>query len=161
MRKIIFMLAIACAAGTAHAQIKCWNDANGKRVCGDAPPPGARVTTIRTPTPGEPAPAAAAKKDAAGKDAKKRGPLTPAEQEQEYRKRQAEAQKSAAKAEDERKDAETKRENCENAKEAVRVLQAGGRIPRMDSKGERYYLDDAQIAQELAKARQVEKQWCD
>lgn len=155
MRKIVLTVALACAAGTAHAQIKCWNDANGKRVCGDAPPPGARVTTIKAPQGAEPAAPAAA-----SKDAKKRGPLTPAEQEQEFRKRQADAQKAAAKAEEERKDSENKRENCERSREAVRVLEAGGRIPRTDSKGERYFLDEAQIAQELAKARDTAKQWC-
>jgi hypothetical protein len=31
---------------------------------------------------------------------------------------------------------------------------------RTDAKGERYYLDDAQIAQELSKARQDVQQWC-
>ena len=158
MRKTLVFLAIAFAAGAAQAQIKCWNDASGKRVCGDAPPPGAKVTTLKGPsTPVEAAPAA---KGAASKDAKQRGPLTPAEQEQEYRKRQTEAQKAAAKTEDERKDAESKRENCERSKETVRVFETGGRIPRMDAKGERYFLDDAQIAQELAKARQAVQQWC-
>jgi hypothetical protein len=155
MLRIFLVLALACTVGAAHAQIKCWNDANGKRVCGDAPPPGARVTTIRTPT-GPEAPAAAAK-DAKGA---KKGPLTPAEQEQAYRKRQADAQKAAAKAEEERKEADARRQNCANAQEAVRVLESGGRIPRVDAKGERYFLDEAQIAQELAKARDTAKQWC-
>jgi hypothetical protein len=156
MQKILMAIALACAAGSASAQIKCWNDANGKRVCGDTPPPGARTTTLRNPAAGEPAPAAASK-DA--KDAKK-GPLTPAEQEQAFRKRQADEQKAVAKAEDERKDADAKRQNCDNAKEAVAVLQTGGRIPRTDSKGERYFLDEKQIAQELVKARENVKQWC-
>ena len=156
MAKLLLTLAFALGVTAAHAQIKCWNDANGKRVCGDAPPPGARVTILKAPSGPAPAPAA---KDG-GKDAKKRGPLTPAEQEQDYRKRQAEAQKSAAKADEERKDAESKRENCERTRESVRTLEAGGRIARMDSKGERYFLDDAQIAQELAKARQGAQQWC-
>ena len=157
MAKLLLTLAFARGATAAHAQIKCWNDANGKRVSGDAPPPGARVTILKAPS--GPAPAT---KDGgkAGKDAKKRAPLTPSEQEQDYRKRQAEAQKSAAKADEERKDAESKRENCERARESVRTLEAGGRIARMDSKGERYFLDDAQIAQELAKARQGAQQWC-
>ena len=135
MAKLLLTLAFARGATAAHAQIKCWNDANG------------------------PAPAPAAQDGGkAGKAAKKRGPLTPAQQD--YRKRQAEAQKSAAKADEERKDAESKRENCERAGESVRTLEAGGRIARMDSKGERYFLDDAQIAQELAKARRGAQQWC-
>ena len=153
MRKLIFSLVIACAAGTAHAQIKCWNDAHGKRVCGDAPPPGARVTTLKAPTSPEPAPASA------GKDAAK-GPLTPAQKEQEYRKRQQEEQKAAAKAADEQKAASDKKDNCARAQESARSLEAGGRVARTDSKGERYFLDDKQIADELGKARQLVQQWC-
>ncbi|MEW6690475.1 MAG: DUF4124 domain-containing protein, partial [Pseudomonadota bacterium] len=50
MRTTTLLFALAFAAGAAQAQIKCWNDAQGKRVCGDAPPPGARVTTIKAPS---------------------------------------------------------------------------------------------------------------
>lgn len=153
MRTTTLFLALALAAGAAQAQIKCWNDAQGKRVCGDAPPPGARVTTIKSPSGPAPAPAS---KDAAAK----RGPLTPAEQEQAYRKRQAEAQKAAEKAAQEEKDAAAKQENCERSRESLRVLESGQRIARTDARGERYYLDDAQIAQEMAKARDAVKQWC-
>jgi len=156
MARLLLTLALALAATGVQAQIKCWNDANGKRVCGDAPPPGARVTTLRGPTGPEAAPAA---KDG-GKDAKRGGPLTPAEQDQENRKRQAEAQKASAKAAEEKKNEEINRENCERAKEAVGSLEIGGRVARTDAKGERYYLDDGQIAQELAKARQSAQQWC-
>jgi hypothetical protein len=163
MRKTLFILALALTAGSAQAQIKCWNE-GGKRVCGDAPPAGAKVTTIRGSTGGEapPAPAAAAKdgaKDAA-KGAEKKGPLTPVEQEQEYRKRQAESQKAAEKSAAKEKDAATKRENCERARDALRNYESGQRIARVDSKGERFFLDEAQIAQETAKSRQAVQEAC-
>lgn len=157
MRTTFIFLFFAFAAAAAQAQIKCWTGPDGKRVCGDTPPPGAKVTTIRTaPSPAVPAPAS---KDAAAKD-KKKGPLTPAEQEQEYRKRQAESQKSAAKAEQERQETAAKKENCDRAREMLVTLESGQRIARTDPKGERYYLDDAQIAQETSKARQAVRQWC-
>src|SRR5205814_2087804 len=120
MRKIILTLMLAFAAGAAQAQIKCWNDANGKRVCGDAPPPGAKTTTIRGTQGSSEAPVAASK------DAKK-GPLTPAEQEQEYRKRKAETEKASAKAETEQKDKSLKNENCEQSKDSLRMLESGQR----------------------------------
>jgi hypothetical protein len=154
MGKLLLTLAFVLAAAPAGAQIKCWNDANGKRVCGDAPPAGAKVTTLQTPA----GPAAPAARDG-GAAAKKGGPLTPAEQEQASRKRQAEAEKTAAKADIERKDAQARRENCESAKEAIRSLETG-RVSRTDARGERYYLDDAQVAQEMARARQAAQQWC-
>ncbi|MDW8468856.1 MAG: DUF4124 domain-containing protein [Burkholderiales bacterium] len=149
------LLALVAVSGAAQAQIKCWTEA-GRRVCGDTPPPGAKVTTVRVPPPTEPAPPAASK-DAKGA---RPGPLTPAEQEQEFRRRRLEAQKAAEKAEQERQEAQARRENCERAREALRALESGQRIARTDEKGERYFLDDAEIARETARARQLVAQWC-
>lgn len=163
MRKALIFLVFACAAGAAQAQIKCWTNAAGKRECGDTPPPGAKVNVIRGASPSAAPPAPSAKdstaKGGAAKDAKK-GPLTAAEQEQEFRKRQAESQKAREKEEQERKEAEVKRQNCEQARAALRTLESGQRIARADEKGERYYLNEAQIAAEIAKAQQVVQQSC-
>lgn len=148
-------LTLAAVAAPAQAQIKCWSE-GGRRVCGDTPPPGAKVTTLRAPAEPANPPAAA---DPASKDARK-GPMTPAEREQDYRKRQLEAKKAADKAAAEQKDAAAKKENCERAREALRTLESGQRIMRVDAKGERYFLDDAQVQAELAKARQAAQQWC-
>ena len=157
MRKILVILLTVFAAGAAQAQIKCWTDVNGKRGCGDTPPPGAKVTTVRGTT-SEPAPApAAASKDA--KDAKK-GPMTAAEKEKDYRERQAEAQKAAAKADAERQDKVARNEGCERTKEYLRTLESGQRIARNNPSGERYYLDDNQVAQEVAKARESMQKAC-
>ena len=153
----MFAFALSAFALPAQAQIKCWTDANGKRVCGDAPPAGAKVTTLKNPASAPaPAPAAAGSKDA--KDAKK-GPMTPAEVEQDYRKRQADAEKASAKADLEAKEAATKRANCASAQDTLRSMESG-RVQRIDAKGERVYLDDAQVAQETVKARQLVQQWC-
>lgn len=158
MRKILFFLLATFAAGAAQAQIKCWTDVNGKRGCGDTPPPGAKVTTVRGTTSSEPAPApAAASKD--GKDAKK-GPMTAAEKEKDYRERQAEAQKAAAKADAEKQDKAARNEGCERTKEYLRTLESGQRIARTNPSGERYYLDENQVAQEVAKARGAMQKAC-
>jgi hypothetical protein len=157
MNRTLVLLIGLVFAGAAQAQIKCWTGADGKRACGDTPPPGAKVTTVKVPS--SPSPSAPASASPAAKDAKK-GPLTPAEREQEYRKRQDEAQKTAAKDAEEKKDADTKRENCARARESLGILEAGGRIARTDAKGERYFLDDAQREQETAKARQLVQQSC-
>lgn len=152
LRKTLTLLLLCAAPLAAQAQIKCWTGADGKRSCGDTPPAGAKVTTVKVPSSPPPAPAAS-------KDAKK-GPLTPAEQAAEFRKRQAEAQKAAAKADQERQEAALKRENCERAKETVGGIQSGQRISRFNEKGERFFLDESQMQQELAKARQTVQQWC-
>lgn len=171
MRKTLLFVAVAIAAASAgpvQAQIKCWTE-GGKRVCGDNPPAGAKVNSIpgtTTSAPPAPAPAPSAKdaapaaKDAAAKDEKK-GPLTAAEREQDYRKRQAESQKAADKAAAEQRERAAKQDACEQAKAAVRSYETGQRVARTDDKGERYFLDDAQIAQERMKARQGVQKACE
>lgn len=155
----LVLAATAAASGAAQAQIKCWTGADGKRVCGDVPPPGSRTVTIKNPTgPAAPPPSAKDAKDAKG--AKKSGPMTPAEQEADFRKRQAEAQKAAAKADQERQDAEAKKENCARAREAAQTYESGQRVARTNAQGERIFLDEAQTQAELVKARQAVQQWC-
>jgi hypothetical protein len=160
MRKILVFVSLCAAAGAAQAQIKCWNE-GGRRVCGDAPPAGAKVTTIKTPSAGQPSPAAAAKDGAAdaAKDEKK-GPMTAAEREADAKKRQAEEKKAAEKAALEQKNKVAKAENCQRAKAALAQFESGQRIRRVNDKGEPYYLEDAQLAQETAKARQEAAEAC-
>ncbi|HTP63253.1 MAG TPA: DUF4124 domain-containing protein [Burkholderiales bacterium] len=153
MRKILLLLALAAAAGAAQAQIKCWNDADGKRACGDAPPPGAKVTNMRGSTASDTAP------DAAAKDAKK-GPLTPAEQDQQFRKRQLDSQKAADKSAAAEKVAAEKKASCAQAQDALRMFESGQRVTRTDANGERYFLDENQIAGEIARARDVAQKTC-
>jgi len=56
--------------------------------------------------------------------------------------------------------AQAKQENCERARNALRTLESGQRIARTDKDGERYYLDEEQVAQEAGKARQVVQKNC-
>lgn len=159
MKPWIFIGLAVIAVGTAHAQAYKWVDENGHVEYGDRPPAGAKVTPLTkiAPPPAPAAPAAPAKGDA---KAAKKGPLTPAQQELEFRRRMKAAQDAAAKADRERRAAEQKKENCENARQTLRTLQSGQRISRTDSKGERYYISDEQRAQDTARARTAVNQWC-
>ena len=160
MRKILLFLAFSVATGAAQAQIKCWNQ-DGKRVCGDTPPPGAKITTLKAPSASDAPPPAA--KDAAkdGAKAAKKGPLTPAEQEQDYRKRQDESAKASAKAAEEQRNAEAKRANCAQARQALVELESGLRISRINpTTGERYFLEESQIASETGRAREAIRTAC-
>jgi hypothetical protein len=159
MKRLLLALGLALfVALPASAQMYKWVDSDGKVHYSDKPPPSnIKAEKLRTPAPAS-APAAsevkgAAQKDAA-KDAAKTGPKTPAEQEQAFRKRQLDAAK--AREEEGKKQAQAldKAENCKRAKASVTSLQMGGRQVRIDEKGERVFLDDQQIAQEMAKAQQ-------
>ena len=56
--------------------------------------------------------------------------------------------------------ARQKAENCEQAKRAVATYSQGGRISRVNAKGEREFMDDAGIAQELRRAQSAVQSEC-
>jgi hypothetical protein len=154
-RWIWFVLAVA-AAGTVHAQAYRWVDKSGHVGYGDTPPPGVKATPLRAVVPAPSAPA----QDASGAKEAKRGPMTPAEKEIDFRRRMKEAQEAAAKADKERREAEEKKVNCETARQSLQTLESGQRIVRVDSKGERYFISDTQRAQDTTRAREAVSQWC-
>jgi hypothetical protein len=151
----VALVALSFAQSSLAQQYK-WVDQNGKTQYGDTPPPGVKATPLRGFS--APAPAPAQAPAAAAKAAK--GPLTPAEQEADFRKRQLDAQKARDKDEKTAQDQEAKRSNCASAQEQVRVLESGQRIQRADAQGERFFIEDDQRAAELAKARKAASAWC-
>ena len=156
MKASWIFLAMLLAASSASAQMYKWVDKDGKVHYGNTPPPGSKTTSVKAPQSGAAAPAPAS---SAG-DAKKKGPLTSAEQEQEYRKRQQEADKDGKKAEQEQQAKAQRNEGCERTREYLNTLQSGQRIARTNPSGERYYMDENQVAQEIAKAQQSVQQAC-
>lgn len=150
----IIALALAAAMAAASAQNYKWVDKDGKVRYGDTPPTGVKATQLKPP-PGAASPPAAAAKDA------KKGPLTPAEQEQAFRKRQIDARAADEKAQKTQKDAAEKVENCANARESLAALESGQRIARTDDKGERYFVEDAQRERDIARGREMLKKACD
>ena len=149
---VFLALLLLFAAGTADAQLYKWVDKDGKVRYGDTPPPGASASSIKAPSPGAPA----AAPDAKGAKA----PLTEAEKEQAFRKRQADAAKAAEKADSEQRAKAEQSENCARMQENLRSLESGQRIMRVNAAGERYYLDEAQMAQEAANVRRSMQQAC-
>ncbi|MDH3320783.1 MAG: DUF4124 domain-containing protein [Betaproteobacteria bacterium] len=161
MMRILILTMMLAFAAAASAQLYRWVDKDGRvHYTATPPPPGVTSRTLRTPSAAPPtsAPDDTAK-DAAGTEARK-GPLTPAEQEQEFRKRQLEAQKAREKEALAAKDAETKQQNCARAQEALATLESGQRVSRTNAQGERYYLDDEARAREADAARQAVRDWC-
>lgn len=148
MKRIFLAAAILAFSFAALAQQYKWRDENGRVRYGDVPPPGVKATPLRPP-PGPSTPPAAAKPA-----------MSAAEKDAEFRKRLKEAEKEREKQQQAAENAAAKRENCDRAQEYIRTIESGERMARTDSRGERYFLDDAQRAQELAKARQAAQQSC-
>jgi Domain of unknown function (DUF4124) len=150
-------LALCLLIAPVWADLYKWTDENGKIHYSDQPPSSSvkRPETIKQPKGSTPAPAAAgdSTKPAAG-------PKTAAEQEMEFRKRRLEAAEAEAKAEKDAQAAEEKKRNCERSKAQVASLETGGRITRSAANGEQVYLNDQEIAKELASARKIADSWC-
>jgi len=157
---ILVGIALALCAAAANAQQYKWKDSRGRTVYGDLPPAGVKATPLRSTSPPPAASAAPATEAGSKAAAKSSKPLTPAEQEMEFRRRVKEAQEAAAKQAKEREDERDRQQNCELAREQERTLASGQRISRVDQRGERYYINDAQRAQELAQARRSMSEWC-
>jgi hypothetical protein len=155
MRKTLLFAAALAFAAAATAQQYKWVDRNGRTQYGDAPPPGVKATPLRGPA-GPAAPPSASATDAATR----KGPMTPAEMEADFRKRKLEAEKAQEKQAAASQEAAAKKENCQRAQAYLQTLESGQRIARTDAKGERYYLEDADIAREKTEARQSVQSWC-
>lgn len=159
--RIVVSLALAVAVSApASAGICRWKDASGKTQYSDNPPPGVQCEgTVRAPKPGTPAPAPAAAGATAGTPKSTAG-KSAQELEMEFRKRRTDKQDAEKKAQQEKEQAEMKRVACENARTRLAGLQRGGRVAKYDASGQLVYLDEAQIAQELADVKRAEAEAC-
>jgi Domain of unknown function (DUF4124) len=129
IKGLVLLIGLALA-GAAQAQIKCWTGANGKRACGDTPPPGARLETPR----GAPAPKVSAPAPApAATDAKKQGVPAAVPQDQGTRKPPAGSLTAAEKAYLARPPSRGNMEDCKKAQEMLRKTGGGGRSQRTDA----------------------------
>src|SRR3954465_2802055 len=153
----VLLLAIVTAAisGAAiSAQTYKWTDAEGKIHYSDQPPPAniKEPTTVKTPRQ---APAAPTGKDTAPAKAK-----TYTEQEAEFKKRQVETAEREAAEKKKADEAAEKKQTCTQVRVQLKGLQAGGRITQTNAKGEREYMSDAQIGQEIDRLKKAEAGVC-
>lgn len=146
----------------AHAQWK-WRDKAGQTQYSDLPPPpgipeqdilgrpraaqrGAAAASPRPPAAAASGPALSASNVLAPKvaEAELESKLKKAEQEQATKLKAEQARVAAAKA-----------DNCQRAQGQMRSLDSGMRLARVNEKGEREILDDAQRAAEVKRTQNV------
>jgi hypothetical protein len=140
------LLAAVLVALPAGAQLYKWTDANGRVQYSDKPPPpGAKGQAVQgnniSTVPGTSAGGTAA------------APKSTADLQQDFRKRQAEqeeAQKKALKSAEEQR---AKQANCQQAQRQLTALQSGQRMTAFDEKGERRFLEDAEIQQAIQRTQ--------
>jgi hypothetical protein len=140
-----------------------WRDAAGNITYSDSPPPAdVRPDAIlHQPSPVEPArnDAGNGRSDGSAPAARETPrPPSPAkslaEQEADFRKRQAAREKAEQKqAEDEAKAAQ-RAADCNQARGYLEMVEGGTRLLRPDASGNRNFMDDEQRAAEIAKTRE-------
>ena len=138
MKTFVAALMLMVSATASGQVLKCIRP-DGSTEFASVCPPGSTVqqTGIRNNPSASPAPAA----------------KSLAEQDAEFRKRQAKAKETETKSQDEAARAEQKKAQCESAQAYLKNLRAGNRIVKFDPKtGERYFPDEAQYAKEIAAA---------
>jgi hypothetical protein len=158
------------SSAAAQAQAYKWKDANGRIVYSDqAPPRGTPAANIlkapkgfAAPPAAEPPTGAAAATDPAGAKpaaatpaaAAPKAPMSTAEREADFRKRQAESRKKTQDEEKKAAEESQRQAQCNSLKQNLASLESGQRISRTDSNGERVFIDDAERARDIQKARQ-------
>jgi hypothetical protein len=145
--KRIIVLACALALGPiASAQLYKYVDKNGKTVYTDQPPPEADPKAMRIPS------AATGSTAAPGK--------TYVQQDKDQQKGREKVSEGAKKADEAAARAKEAEQRCIDSRSAYEVYAQGGRIARVNEKGEREYMGDEQIDAAREKARAQMEQDC-
>jgi hypothetical protein len=130
----------------SFAEVYRWVDSSGRVQYSDHAPPGIDVKTVGA-------------KPATGSDSGT-AVKTYSDKEQDFRKRQVESSEKAKKQAALDDESKAKQQNCTQARTQLATAQNGGRITRMNEKGEREYLDDNAIAAARVKGQDDVAKWC-
>lgn len=165
MRKLIVLTCgLMLLPGVALAtDVYKWKDADGRVRYSDAPPQG-KIPYDKV-IGKKPAPASAPvseSADGAAPAAKPAAavPASAADKELEAKKRKAEAENIKKKEQAKQDEIKLREENCKTAKSNMQNYKQGGRMYKINEKGEREYLGDKDISEGLDKANKEVEQWC-
>jgi len=144
MNRIVLLICVLAVATLASAQLYKYVDKNGKTVYTDQPPPDADPKAMRIPSSAQGSAPAPAKSAVA--------------QDKELQKGRDKAKENEKKAEDTAARARQQEELCASATMAYQQYAQGGRMTKLDEKGEKIFLGDAEIdaARESSKRKMDE-----
>ncbi|MBS1139881.1 MAG: hypothetical protein H6R13_1334 [Proteobacteria bacterium] len=159
---LVFALVFASAnlSVATHAETFQWKDSNGQTVVSDVPPPasakgrrsiGGQQPAVVSEKVAEKSPEGTKATDA---------PMTTAEKDLEFKKRQQEAKEKAEKQAKEQAAEKDKRDNCDNARRNLAALETNQPMATYDDKGQRILMDGAQREQTMERARRVVADSC-
>ena len=163
---LLVLVAFSSASTLIHAEIYKWKDKNGVIRYSDMPPPSnikqesisgkkkAVQATGQAPlTPVETAPAVPA-------NVKKPNPAPLSVEEEAAEKRQRDAEINKKNKQEKELEAKRKEENCSSAKSNMETFTQGGRVYKMNERGEREYMDNKDFKAGKEKAQQEMNENC-
>jgi len=160
LRTVLAIAAALAAAGASAQMVKCV-DANGVTHYTDRPPPGCKGKEVdihgQPLLSGKRAPARSAPgqenpgPNAQGKTPQGKPGDDVARAEREFRSRQMDREKTEAR---ESKELALRKERCERLKSQQQMFAVGGRVARINEKGERVYLEDRERESQLSQIKQ-------
>ncbi len=160
IRSLICM-ALCLYALAASAQWQ-WMDKDGRKVFSDRPPPADIPEKSILKRPGGRGPAATAPAPVAAAPAAAPGSAAPAgvDKSLQDKKKQAEDAEAAKRKAEEERNARLMAENCQRAQQAKAGLDSGGRMSRINEKGEREFFDEAALAAEGQRLQSIINENC-
>ncbi|OAJ71871.1 hypothetical protein A7976_10490 [Methylobacillus sp. MM3] len=168
MKKLLiaFFCTSLLMSATVSAEVYKWKDKSGKTQYSDTPPlsniPYTTLSGKKSAQPEQPAPAAGTdpkKVEEAAKGGKQpaaaANPNDPKNKVSEDLKEKAAKEAEAKKQQEEKQQAEMKAKDqaCKAARSKLAQFEQGGRIYRVNERGEREYYGDKEIAAEIENAK--------
>ena len=150
-RAIALALALAVSP-VALAQLYKYLDKDGKTVYSDQQPTNVESKRIDVPGSAAPAPANNGKTVAGNKSA--------LEKDKDLEKSREEAREKQKKTAEAAQKADAAEQRCRQLREAYQTYAEGGRIQKLNDKGERVLLDDADIEAERNRTRREMEEAC-
>jgi hypothetical protein len=157
----LILIVFGATSSLSHAEIYKWKDKYGAIRYTDTPPPSnikqeaLRGKKAVNPTGSQPLEPVSGQQATPAKEGKKGAakeqPMSKEDEAAQIRQRNAEAEKRNK----QEKELETKRkaENCTGAKANFETYKQGGRVYKMNEKGEREYMDDKDLQEGKTQAQ--------
>ena len=141
MRAALLALALVALAAMAQPMYK-WVDEKGVTHFSESPPPDGKATKVEVKPTGT------------------EKPRTDDWKERELESRQRRAQKDGAEDETRKKEERERAQRCTRAQEGLDTVTNSRRVYRLDDKGERVYMEDAERPAAIEKWRQEAQRYC-
>jgi Skp family chaperone for outer membrane proteins len=161
---LLVLMALGAASMQSHAEIYKWKDKDGKTRYSDTPPPSnikqEAIGSKKAVQPTGQAPLAPVESAQETPVKLKDNVPPPNTEDAAAQKRQRDAEMDKKNKQEKELEAKRKAENCSGAKANLETYTQGGRVYKMNERGEREYMDEKDFKAGKEKAQQEISENC-